>query len=194
MLGYWSTPDLHSGKARTTKRPCRVFAAVELMDRMEDRAKIEPVRSLRRRAGHTLMWVSAATDGRLPAQFSEPPAAFCSNLRSSAEPVPSLAPFDFMLENLVRFEQLATNSNKSRDRYRIRLRGSAYGAVRVTHAELSVRRYLARSAIDELLSAAVDQIESLNSCSAPQGRGVQEPTHTNGDVQIEEKHIELIGC
>ena len=169
-------------------------AGVELMDRMEDRAKTEPVRSLRRRAGHALMWVSAATDGRLPAQFSEPPAAFCSNLDPLPEPVPSLAPFDFILENLVRFEQLATNNDEFWARYRMRLRGSAYGAVRVTHAELSVRRDLAKLAIDELLSAAVDQIESLILAQHHRdaGTGVQEPLHTNGNVQIEEKHVELI--
>jgi hypothetical protein len=151
-FAYWKSGD--------NVRAAESFGVgIEILDQLQDRATSEPVRSVQRRAGHTLMWVAATQEGKSPEQFSEPPAAFCSNLEPSQDS--ALTPFDFLVENLVKFEQNAEAGDALWERYNNRLRFSPFVVVRVTHADVNLRRCLRTLKMDALLSVTVDIVEGL---------------------------------
>lgn len=151
-FAYWKSGD-------NVRAAGSFGAGIEILDQLQDRATTEPVRSVQRRAGHTLMWVAATQEGKSPKQFSEPPAAFCSNLEPSQDS--ALTPFDFLVDNLVKFEQNAEAGDALWARYNDRLRFSPFVVVRVTHADVNLRRCLRTLKMDGLLSVTVDIIEGL---------------------------------
>ena len=105
------------------------------------------------------MWAAATQEGKSPEQFSEPPAAFCSNLEPSQDF--ALTPFDFLVENLVKFEQTAEAGDALWELYNDRLRFSPFVVVRVTHADVNLRRCLRTLKMDGLLFVTVDIVEGL---------------------------------
>jgi hypothetical protein len=168
-------------------------AGLGIIDRLQDRAAAEPIRSVQRRAGHTLMWVASVTEGKRPKDFVEPPAACCSNL-DPLPGMPTLTPIDFIVDYLLRFERGARTGDACWERYNQRLRRSPYCAVRVTHADLSIRRCLERLSLEELLSAAVDLSEGLALAKRHRDAGldVNEELAADASVQPDEAYLELI--
>ncbi len=169
-------------------------AGLGILDQLQDRAAIEPVRSVQRRASHTLMWVSVIAEGRSPGQFVEPPAAFCSNLEPLVEPIPTLPPIDFVIEHLLHFELSATGGDTYWRQYDTRLRNSPYSVVLVSHSELNIRRCLATLDMTGLMSAAIDLAESLGLAQhhLAEGRGPAEPLLHKTRAELTAQQVEMV--
>lgn len=169
-------------------------AGVGILDQLRDGAAAEPVRSVQRRASHTLMWVSVIAEGRSPGQFVEPPAAFCSNLEPLAEPIPSLPPLDFVIEHLLHFELSATAGDTCWRQYDTRLRNSPYVVILVSHSELNVRRCLATLDMIGLMSAAIDLAENLEFARhhLAEERGAAEPLPPKERAEFTYQQAEMV--
>ncbi len=122
-FAYWKAGD-------NPRAVDRFAAGLQLLDRVQLDAMVEPVYSLHKRIGHTLMWVEALSSGRPPAKFSEPPPACCSSLEPMAGERPAQTPVDFSISNLVRFEQSTGSGDVHLRSYADRLRTSPYVTVR----------------------------------------------------------------
>ena len=152
------------------------------------------MRSVQRRAGHTLMWIATITEGRSPGEFGEPPAACCSNLKPLPEPIPSLPPLDFVVEYLVRFEMSAAVGDACWRRYDAMLRNSPYPAIRGTQSDVNIRRCLTSLDVAGLMAAAVDLVEAfiLVQHHKAEGRGPAEPLSAEAHADINDQHLEMV--
>lgn len=117
----------------------RFAAGLQQLDRVQSDAMAEPIYSLQKRVGHTLMWVQASSSGKPPAKFSEPPPACCSSLDPMTGEQPDQTPIDFPLLDLVRFERVTGVSDEHFRAYADRLRTSPYITVRVVALETIVQ-------------------------------------------------------
>ena len=167
---------------------------IAVLDAMQDESAIEPVRSVQKRAGHTLMWVATSTAGRSAAGYSAPPPACCSSLEPMPEAPVLVTPIDFIIRYLVDFEHAAGTGSDLFRKFDDRLRNSPFGAVRATHADSKVRQILATVELDGLVAAAVDWVESLVLVKShlDHGREAIERILEDTRVQLDESHYEVI--
>jgi hypothetical protein len=181
-------------KSRESSRAIEHFSAgVALLNQLQDRIAIEPLRSVQRRAGHTLMWTAAVTSGSPPREFVEPPPGFCSSVEPLPE-LPPLTPIDFIIAHLVALEQALDVGDSCWQLYHDRLRRSLYSAVRVTHANLYVERSLKELLLNDLLSAALDLTESLVIAVQHRdaGHDVRHELPASVQVQLDFGHLEMV--
>jgi hypothetical protein len=153
--GYarWKAAD----SAAALSRLADGVAAIELLppDEADERAY-----ALRKRAGHTLMWITAVTDHTPTEPFSEPLPAFCSSLNPPSGPRDPSTPHDIMWAHLVQFELAADLGDKIFRQHENELVASSYGLVRVSFGFTRVRHRLKLALLDDLVEVAVALAEA----------------------------------
>ncbi len=157
--GYarWKAGDLPAALSRLADG----LAAIELLppDDADERAYI-----LRKRTGHTLMWVASITNGTSTGAFVEPPPACCSSLNPVSGPRERSTPHDIMWAHLAEFEFAADLGDKVLLQHESRLVASPYGLVRVSFGSVCVRHRLAHLKLDDLVEVAVALAEATEIC------------------------------
>lgn len=119
---------------------------------------------LRKRAGHTLMWMANTTAGKQPAGFEAPPPACCSSLEPvKAAKLPSTSS-DIMWVELLEFEFVAGLGDAHFRAHEARLKTSIYGVVRLSFNQLRLQRRLRSAALDDLVEVVGDWAQSFTLC------------------------------
>ena len=132
-----------SWKAGENARALSLFATgVGDLDAMPLKAGIDPVYTVQKRAGHTLMWVQNTAVGRLSDGYAEPTPGFCSNLEPMQGERPLQTPIDYILSYLIEFEQTAGLGKEQLGMYAERLKTSPFAIVRCGIYDLVVRSRL----------------------------------------------------
>jgi len=136
-------------------------AAIELLppDETDERAY-----ALRKRAGHTVMWIAAVSDGTPTGTFTEPPPAFGSSLNPVSGPRDPSTPHDIMWAQITEFEIAADLGDDVFRKTEARLVGSPYGLVRVSFGFTRVRHRLKYLQLDDLVEVAVALAEATEIC------------------------------
>jgi hypothetical protein len=132
-------------------------AAIELLppDDTDERAY-----ALRKRAGHTVMWIAALSDGKSTGTFTEPPPACCSRLDPVSGPRDPSTPHDIMWAHLTEFEIAADLGDDVFRKSEARLVRSPYGLVRVYFGFTRARHRLKYLLLDDLVEVAVALAEA----------------------------------
>ena len=129
---------------------------IRAIDRLAADEADDNIYMLRKRAGHTLMWMANTTAGKQSAGFKAPPPAFCSSL----EPVKGArlrsTSSDSMWVELLEFEFFAGLGDAHFRVYEARLKTSIYGIVRLSFNQLRLQRRLQSAALDDLVEVAGD--------------------------------------
>ena len=133
---------------------------------------------LRKRAGHTVMWMANAAAGKPPKGFSAPPPACCSSLESvkTAKLPPTSS--DAMWEELLNFEFVAGLGDEQFRAHEALLKASGYGVTRLSFNQLRLQRRLRTAALDDFVEVVGDWAESLALCQLyyrERGLGAAEP-------------------
>jgi hypothetical protein len=144
--GYarWKAGDLRAALSRFAEG----ITALEKLpsDDMDEGAYI-----LRKRAGHTLMWVTATTNGTPTGSFAEPPPACCSSLNPVTGPREPSTPHDIMWAYLTEFELGAHLGDEVLREYEARLVSSPFGVVRANFGFIRVKHRLAHLMLGDLI-------------------------------------------
>lgn len=150
-FAYW--------KAGNSQIALKYFAeGIEALDGIQAQAETDEVFGIQKRAGHTMMWVSAVTAGKqVPARFVEPPPACCSSLDEIPADRPEPTPIEFIIEELVDVEAKIGGNSNLFGRYSKRLLSSRYALLRFAHASLAVEHRLRTLELDGLVEAAIEQ-------------------------------------
>jgi hypothetical protein len=137
------------------------LAAIELLppDDADEGAYI-----LRKKAGHTLMWMTAVTNGTPTGEFVEPPPACCSSLNPVSGPRLRSTPHDIMWAHLAEFELAADLGDKVFLEHEARLITSLYGLVRVSFGTVRVRHRLKHLKLDDLVEITVALADATEIC------------------------------
>jgi len=134
------------------------------IDRLPSDDADDNIYLLRKRAGHTIMWIANTTAGKLPEGFSAPPPACCSSL----EPVKAarLPPTssDIMWAQLLEFEFVAGLGDEQFRAHEERLKVSIYGVVRLSFNQLRLQVRLRNAALGDLVEVVGDWAESFTLC------------------------------
>jgi hypothetical protein len=120
--------------------------------------------ALRKRAGHTIMWIAALSDDKETGTFTEPPPACCSSLNPVSGPRYPSTPHDTMWAQLTEFEVAADLGDDVFRKSEARLAGSPYGLVRVSFGFTRVRHRLKYLQLDNLVEVAVALAEATEIC------------------------------
>jgi tetratricopeptide (TPR) repeat protein len=121
---------------------------------------------LRKRAGHTLMWIANVEAGRPPKDFSEPPPACCSSL----DPAPvnearaPSTPSDAMWEHIVSFEFAANLGDEQFCALEGRLKASPYGLIRFDFDSRRLEYRLRKLVLDDFEEVIADWVDSFALC------------------------------
>ena len=116
---------------------------------------------LRKRAGHTLMWISACTAGRPPQNFTAPPPACCSSLNPVKEKTEPSTPSDAMWVHLIEFELQAGLGDAQLRANEARLKASRYGVMRSAFNQLRLQHRLRTLELDDLVEVVRDWVGSV---------------------------------
>ena len=164
--GYarWKVGDLPAALLRLANG----LAAIEQLapDETDERAY-----ALRKRAGHTIMWVATVTDGASTGAFSEPPPGFCSSLNPVSGAKDLSTPHDIMWAHLVAFELSADLGSRFFREHEERLVGSPFGVVRVNFGFTRFKRRLKDLSLNDLVEVAVMLAEATETCRHYYGEG-----------------------
>ena len=119
---------------------------------------------LRKRAGHTMMWIANTAAGTPPKDFSEPPPACCSSLEPVKEARLPSTPSDAMWVHLLEFEFVAELGDEQFRAHEARLKTSRYGLIRFVFDRLRLRRRLRSLALDDFVEVVGDWTHSFALC------------------------------
>jgi hypothetical protein len=119
---------------------------------------------LRKRAGHTIMWIAHTAAGTPPQGYSEPPPACCSSLERVKEAKVPSTPSDVMWAHILEFEFVAELGDEQYRTHEARLKVSPYGLVRFTFDRFRLKRRLRNLALDDFVEAAGDCARSFALC------------------------------
>ena len=176
-------------KAGDSKTALSRFAAgIEALEKLpsddiDDRAYI-----LRKRAGHTLMWVAAATKDVPTGEFVEPPPGCCSSFDPVAGPRGPSTPHDMMWTHLVDFELESDLGDKILRQHEARLALSPFGIVRTNFGFVRVKHRIRRLLLDDLIEVAValaEATEIYRQYYVDGGLGGADPPPSNPEVLAE---------
>ena len=141
-----------------------LVAGLCAIDRLPSDDADDNIYLLRKRAGHTIMWIANTTAGKLPEGFSAPPPACCSSL----EPVKAarLPPTssDIMWVQLLEFEFVAGLGDEQFRAHEEHLKASIYGVVRLSFNQLRLQLRLRNAALEDLVEVVGDWAESFTLC------------------------------
>jgi len=116
---------------------------------------------VRKRAGHTLMWIAAQMSGRTPEGFSEPRPAECSNLDIIEHPDLRSTPSAGLWLHLAQFEVEAGLGDAVFRRCESELTTTPYMPFRMAFGTVRIRQRLNTLALDDLVEVAADWAEGL---------------------------------
>jgi hypothetical protein len=119
---------------------------------------------LRKRAGHTVMWIAGVADGSPPIGFSAPPPACCSRLDPYSGPRVPSTPHDLMWTQLLEFKMAVGLGDNLLRAHEVHLGKSPYGLVRVSVGFIRLRHRLKTLALNELVELAFDLTEATEIC------------------------------
>src|SRR5258708_3961099 len=111
---------------------------------------------LRKRAGHTFMWIARSAAGTPPGRFSEPPPACCSSLEPVKEAKVPSTPSDAMWVHILEFEFVAGLGDEQFRANESRLKASRYGLTRFMFNRLRLQRRLQSVALDDFVEIVRD--------------------------------------
>jgi tetratricopeptide (TPR) repeat protein len=156
-ITWWKAGDNPQALARLVEG----LAAIE---RLPSDDVDEGAYTLRKRAGHTVMWMAHTTAGSPPVDFSEPSPAYCSSLEAfQAARLPS-TPLDVMRGHLLEFEFYAGLGDRNFLIHEESLAESPYGLVRFSLDRLRLQHRLKSLALDDLVEVLAHYAESLELC------------------------------
>jgi hypothetical protein len=116
---------------------------------------------LRKRAGHTMMWIASNAAGTPPKEFAEPPPAFCSGMEPVKEPRGPSTPSDAMWTHVLQFEFAAELGNEQFRAHETRLETLRFGIIRFTFDRLRLQYRLRNLVFDDFVEwQAISQIPS----------------------------------
>ncbi len=116
---------------------------------------------LRKRAGHTIMWIADTAAGTPRKDFSEPPPAWCSSLEPAKEAKVPSTPSDAMWANLLEFEFAAGLGDEQFRAHEARLKASRYGVIRSMFDGLRLQHRLRSLALADFVEVVADWTESF---------------------------------
>ena len=119
---------------------------------------------LRKRAGHTIMWIAKTTSGTPPTNYSEPPPACCSSMESVKAAGVSSTPSDAMWAHVLEFEFITELGDEQFRAHEGRLNASRYGLVRFMFEQIRLQHRLRNLALDDFVEVVGDWAESLAVC------------------------------
>jgi hypothetical protein len=119
---------------------------------------------LRKRAGHTMMWIANNAAGTTPKEFSEPPPACCSSLEPAREARGASTPSDAMWVHILQFEFVAELGDEQFRTHEARLKASRYGIMRFAFDRLQLQHRLRNLAFDDFMEVVGDWTDSLALC------------------------------
>jgi hypothetical protein len=157
--GYarWKFGDNAAAVARLTE-------GLQSIERLLSDDRDERAYTLRKRAGHTMMWMAGVTNGSPPEAFSAPPPACCSSLEPFSGSRVRSTPHDMMWAHLLEFEMAAELGDSLLQTHETQLAKSPYGLVRMVIAILRIRHRLKYLALDDLVEIAVGLAEAMEIC------------------------------
>lgn len=120
---------------------------------------------LRKRAGHTFMWMARVTAGSPPNdEFSPPAFALCSGMEPVQEARLPSTPADAMWVHLLEFEFFANVGDRQFLKHEARLSASRYGLVRFSFDRLRVRHRVRNLAFHDFVEVVEHYAETLALC------------------------------
>jgi hypothetical protein len=137
---------------------------LDAIDRLPPDDSDENVYLLRKRAGHTIMWMANVAAGKAPKGLAAPPPACCSSLEPvKAARLPSTSS-DVMWLQLLELEFGAGLGDEQFRAHEERLKTSIYGVVRLSFNQLRLQRRLRSGALDDLVEIVGGWAESFALC------------------------------
>jgi hypothetical protein len=155
------------------------------IDRLPSDDADESAYLLRKRAGHTIMWIANAAAGTPLKNFSEPPPACCSSLEPVKEARPPSTPSDTMWAHILEFEFVAKLGDEQFRAHEAQLKASRYGLIRFTFNKLRLQRRLRGLALDDYAEVVADWTESFVLCRRyykENGLGPADPLPTDAKM------------
>ena len=148
----------------------------------------EPVYSLRKRIGHTGMWVASQTAGRsVPEDYSEPRPGLCSDLEPLQGEKDKGTQIDYIFALFVDFEEACELGDTLFVRYADRGTGSALASVRIGFLERAFRWRLEKVEADGLLEGIIELARCLAITREQMSRAAGKPE----EVIVSDKEPEL---
>lgn len=183
-------------KAADNEKALKYLAeGIEELDGLQAKADTDEVFGIQKRAGHTVMWVSALADGKTPpSQFKEPPPACCSSLNDIPADRPEATPIEFIIANLVEFEESGKGRTDLFRHYTKRLLSSRYSLIRFTHSMLAITHCLRTLDLDGLVESAIEQAHGLvvaRKQTAGEGKPNTQSLIEENRPQLDAAHDEL---
>jgi len=126
---------------------------------------------LRKRAGHTLMWIAALASGRTPNGYVEPPPAVCSNQDVMEDPEVASTPSAALWVHLAEFEVEAHLGDAVFQRCEPDLKDSPYALLRMSFGTVRIRQRLNTLSVADLVDVAAEWAEALELCKIYYGPG-----------------------
>jgi tetratricopeptide (TPR) repeat protein len=133
------------------------------IDRLASDDADENAYLLRKRAGHTMMWI-ANNVSTLPKEFSEPPPACCSSLEPVKEARGPSTPSDAMWTHILQFEFAAELGDEQFRTHEAGLKASRYGVIRYIFDRLRLQHRLRNLAFDDFVEVVGDHTDSFALC------------------------------
>jgi hypothetical protein len=172
----------------------RLAEGLTAMDRLPADEENEQAYLLRKRVGHTVMWIAQTTEGKSPTEFMEPPPACCSGLEPVNEPRVPSTPSDNSWAKLLEFEFAAGLGDAYFRLHEARLKASRYGMIRLLFDELRMQHRLRRLALDDVAEVAAGWAISFDLCRVHYQDGLEPsdalpldlalPTHADANGEI----------
>jgi hypothetical protein len=119
---------------------------------------------LRKRAGHTIMWMVGIAESSPPQGFLAPPPACCSSLEPYSGPRVPSTPSDVMWGHLLQFEMATELGNNLLRAHEFRLSRSPYGMVRVATGILRIRDRLRTLTFKDFVQLSFELGEATELC------------------------------
>jgi tetratricopeptide (TPR) repeat protein len=120
---------------------------------------------LRKRVGHTLMWMARAVAGSPPDdEFSPPVFALCSGMEPVQEARLPSTPTDAMWVHLLEFEFFANLGDRQFLEHEPRLSASRYGLVRLSFDRLRMRHRIRNLAFHDFVEVVGHYAETFELC------------------------------
>ena len=142
----------------------RLTQGLTAIDRLASDDVDESAYLLRKRAGHTMMWMAGTAAGTAPTEFSEPPPACCSSLEPVKEARGPSTPSDAMWTHILQFEFAAKLGDEQFRAHQNQLKTSRYGIIRFAVDRLRLHRRLSDLAFEDFVEVVGDYTDSFALC------------------------------
>jgi hypothetical protein len=148
------------GGDNRTALQCLVEGLADI-DRLPPDDADEGAYLLRKRAGHTIMWIASTTAGAPPKEFFAPPPACCSSLELVKEAKVPSTPSDAMWAYVLEFEFVAELGDEQFRAHEAQLKTSRYGPIRFNFDRLRVQHRLRSMTLNDFVEIVGDYAEAF---------------------------------